>query len=50
MGPNVSNEEVPMTLCPIALAASCEKCPIVKVCPAKTLIGDYEKKEPKKRS
>jgi hypothetical protein len=31
-----------MTLCPIALAVGCKKCPIVKVCPAKTIIGDYQ--------
>ena len=29
-----------MTLCPIALVASCQKCPIVSVCPLKTVIGD----------
>lgn len=30
-----------MTLCPIAIAVSCRKCPIVSVCPVKTVIGDY---------
>lgn len=30
-----------MTLCPIALVASCEKCAMFKVCPLKTVIGDY---------
>jgi hypothetical protein len=30
-----------MTLCPIALAVTCRKCPIVSVCPVKTVIGDY---------
>lgn len=30
-----------MTLCPIALAVGCRKCPIVKACPVKTVIGDY---------
>ena len=39
-----------MTLCPVALAVGCEKCPVVKVCPAKTLIGDFEKEEDKKSS
>ncbi len=34
-----------MTLCPVALAASCKKCPIVSVCPLKTVIGDYPKSE-----
>jgi hypothetical protein len=32
-----------MTICPIAIAASCQKCPVVKVCPAKTILGDYPK-------
>ena len=32
-----------MTLCPVALAASCKKCPIVSVCPLKTVLGDYPK-------
>jgi len=31
-----------MTLCPIALVASCEKCAMVKVCPLKSVIGDYK--------
>jgi hypothetical protein len=31
-----------MTLCPIALAASCKKCPAFAVCPLKTVIGDYK--------
>jgi hypothetical protein len=30
-----------MTLCPIALAVGCKKCPIFAVCPVKTVIGDY---------
>lgn len=30
------------TLCPIALAVGCKKCPIFKVCPAKGVIGDYK--------
>jgi len=32
-----------MTLCPIALAASCKKCPVFAVCPLKSVIGDYKK-------
>lgn len=32
-----------MTLCPVALAVGCEKCPIVKVCPLKTALGDQKK-------
>lgn len=34
-----------MTLCPVALAIGCRKCPVFNVCPAKGIIGDY-KKEP----
>ena len=34
-----------MTLCPIAIVASCKKCPAVSVCPLKTVIGDYKKQE-----
>ena len=32
-----------MTLCPIALVASCQKCPMVSFCPLKTVIGDAPK-------
>ncbi|MFA5939719.1 MAG: hypothetical protein WC809_10235 [Sinimarinibacterium sp.] len=32
-----------MTLCPVALAVGCAKCPVFKVCPAKGIIGDYKK-------
>jgi len=32
-----------MTLCPIALVAGCEKCLAVRLCPLKSVIGDYEK-------
>ena len=31
-----------MTLCPIALAVGCKKCPAFKVCPVKSVIGDYK--------
>ncbi len=31
-----------MTLCPVAIAVGCKKCPIFKVCPAKGIIGDYK--------
>jgi hypothetical protein len=30
-----------VTLCPIAIAVGCVKCPAFKVCPVKTIIGDY---------
>ena len=32
-----------MTLCPVALAVGCKKCPIFTVCPVKGIIGDYKK-------
>jgi hypothetical protein len=32
-----------MTLCPIALAAGCKKCPAFSVCPLKSVIGDQPK-------
>lgn len=32
-----------MTLCPIALAVGCRKCPAFKACPLKSVIGDYRK-------
>ena len=32
-----------MTLCPVALAVGCIKCPVFKMCPAKGIIGDYKK-------
>ena len=31
-----------MTLCPVALAIGCKKCPIVRMCPVKGIIGDYK--------
>lgn len=32
-----------MTICPIAIAIGCKKCPIFKICPVKSLIGDMPK-------
>ena len=37
-----------MTLCPIAIAASCKKCPVVSFCMLKGIIGDYKAPEKKK--
>jgi hypothetical protein len=34
-----------MVICPIALAVHCTGCPLVKVCPLKTILGDYGKEE-----
>ena len=35
-----------MTLCPVALAVGCRKCPAFSACPLKGMIGDF--KEPDK--
>jgi hypothetical protein len=32
-----------MTLCPIALAVGCKKCPAFSACPLKSVIGDVKK-------
>jgi hypothetical protein len=32
-----------MTLCPIALAVGCKKCPAFSACPLKSVIGDQKK-------
>ena len=34
-----------MTLCPIAIAVGCRKCPIFAACPVKGIIGDYKKED-----
>ena len=34
-----------MTVCPIAIVAGCEKCPALRICPLKTVLGDYRPKE-----
>jgi hypothetical protein len=31
-----------MTLCPVALAVGCKKCPALSVCPLKGVIGDFK--------
>jgi len=35
-----------MTVCPIAIAVGCKKCPIFAVCPVKGILGDYVKEAP----
>ena len=35
-----------MTLCPIAIAVGCKKCPAFSVCLLKNVIGDAKKEEP----
>jgi hypothetical protein len=39
-----------MTLCPIAIAAGCKKCPAFSVCPLKSVIGDYDKAAEEKKA
>jgi hypothetical protein len=29
-----------MTICPVAVAVGCKRCPIFAICPAKSIIGD----------
>ncbi len=31
-----------MTLCPIAVAVGCKKCPAFAMCPLKTVLGDQK--------
>lgn len=31
-----------MTVCPVAIAVGCQKCPIFKACPVKSVIGDHK--------
>jgi predicted transcriptional regulator len=31
-----------MTVCPVAIAVGCKKCPIFKMCPVKGVIGDFK--------
>ena len=35
-----------MTLCPIAIAVGCKKCPAFSVCPLKNVLGDGKKEAP----
>jgi len=35
-----------MTICPIAIAVGCQKCPAFKICPLKRVLGDAPKVEP----
>lgn len=34
-----------MTLCPVAMAVGCKKCPVFAICPLKSIIGDYRPDE-----
>ena len=35
-----------MTLCPIALMYTCNKCPAVGICPLKEVLGDHKPENP----
>jgi hypothetical protein len=39
-----------MTLCPVAIAIGCKKCPIVRICPVKCVIGDYKPEKAARRT
>ena len=39
------NKGIQMTLCPVAIAVGCKKCPAFSVCPLKSVIGDSPKAE-----
>ena len=39
-----------MVICPVAIAVGCKKCPILKVCPAKSIVGDQKSVEDDKKS
>ena len=34
-----------MTICPIAIAVGCGKCPAFSFCPLTTVLGDQEEKD-----
>jgi len=36
-----------MTVCPIAIVATCKKCPAFSVCPLKGVLGNYKEPEAK---
>ena len=38
-----------MTICPIAIAVGCEKCPAFKVCPLKGTLGDHKPEDAAKK-
>jgi hypothetical protein len=35
-------EEFAMTVCPIAIAVGCAKCPAFKICPMTRILGDQK--------
>jgi len=38
-----------MTICPVAIAMGCKKCPLFKVCPGKSIIGDHKPEKEKEK-
>jgi hypothetical protein len=38
-------ERLTMTVCPIAIAVGCKKCPAFSICPLKGVLGDQPKKD-----
>lgn len=38
-----------MAICPVAIAVGCEKCPVFKICPGTTILGDQKKKADDKK-
>lgn len=32
-----------MVICPVAIAVGCKKCPVFKICPATSILGDQKK-------
>jgi hypothetical protein len=39
-----------MTVCPIAIAVGCQKCPAFSVCPLKSVLGDQKKDGPEAKA
>jgi hypothetical protein len=37
-----------MTVCPIAIVSGCKKCPAFRICPLKTVLGDYRPEDDQK--
>ncbi|MBP1621958.1 MAG: hypothetical protein H6Q02_2725, partial [Acidobacteria bacterium] len=42
-----TSESIPMTICPIAIAVGCKKCPAFSVCPLTRVLGDQPAKPEK---
>jgi hypothetical protein len=45
-----ASRRCPVTLCPIALAVTCRKCPAFSFCPLKNVIGDEKTGPPTAKS